>query len=152
MSTLTIVLLCVLGVLIIGFVVMMILGRRNQKKQEAQQAEMEKSAQTMSLYVIDMKKMHLKDAGLPKIVLESTPRLARLGKLPIVKVKVANRVMSLVCDAEVFKTILPKQELKAKVSGIYIVSAKRVRGPIAEEVTTKNGKKKKKESFIDKLR
>ena len=40
--------------------------------------------------------------------------------------------MSLVCDESVFSTILPKQEVKASVSGIYVNSAKRIRGPIVE--------------------
>ena len=150
MPTWSIILLIVLGVVIAGFVVLMILGKRNQKKQDEQQEEMEKTAQTMSLYIIDKKKMHLKGSGLPKVVYETSPKLARLSKVPILKVKVANRVMNMVCDPEVFKTVLPMQEVKAKVSGIYVISAKRVRGPQLED--TKEGQKKKKGSWIDKLR
>ena len=40
--------------------------------------------------------------------------------------------MSLICDANVFNTLAPKQEVKATVSGIYVTSAKRIRGPIVE--------------------
>ena len=40
--------------------------------------------------------------------------------------------MSLICDAKVFETLAPKQEVKASVSGIYVTSAKRIRGPIVE--------------------
>lgn len=149
----TIILLIVLVLLIAAFVVLMIVGRKRQKKQEEQQAEMAKQAQTLSLYIIDMKKMHIKDAGLPKIVYESTPKLARLTKVPVLKVKVANRVMSVICDPEVYKTLLPKQEVKAKVSGVYVLSAKYVRGPKLEPGTVVGGKKVRKlDKFLDKLR
>ena len=79
-----------------------------------------------------MKRMKFRDANLPKIVMEQTPKYARRVKLPILKVKVGPRVMSLICDPKVFDTLAPKQEVKAKVSGIYVTSAKRVRGPIVE--------------------
>ena len=132
MSTWLIILLIVLGLMIIALVVLYILGRRTQKKQEAQEEDMKKQAQPMTFFIIDKKKMRLKNAGLPKIVYESSPRLAKLGKVPILKVKAGNRVMNLVCDGEVYKTLLPNQEVKAMVAGIYVVSAKRVRGPVYE--------------------
>ena len=111
MSPWLIVLLCVLGLMIIALIVLYIFGRRTQKKQEVQEEEMKKQAQSLNFFIIDKKKMRLKDAGLPKIVYESAPKLSRLGKVPVLKVKAGNRVMSLVCDAEVYKTLLPKQEV-----------------------------------------
>lgn len=151
MSTWLIILLIVLGVMIVALILLYIFGRRTQKKQESQEEEMKKQAQPMNFFIIDKKKMRLKDAGLPKVVVDSSPRLAKLGKVPILKVKVGNRVTNLVCDADVYKTLLPKQEVKAMVAGIYVVSAKRIRGPVYEE--KKKGKDgKPKESFIDKLR
>ena len=55
-----------------------------------------------------------------------------LTKVPIVKVKAGPRVMNLIADAKIYDQILPKQEIKATVSGIYITSFKRIRGPIYE--------------------
>lgn len=152
MSTWLIILLVVLGVMILVLIGLFIFGRRMQKKQDAQEEEMKKQAQPMTFFIIDMKKMRLKDAGLPKIVYESAPKLSRLGKVPILKVKVANRVTSLVCDAEVYKTLLPKQEVKAQVAGIYVISAKRIRGPVYEGKGKKTKDGKPKENFIDRLR
>lgn len=152
MTTWGIILICVLGVLIVAAVVLFILGRRMQKKQDVQQEEMKKQAQPMSFYIIDKKKMRLKDAGLPKVVYDNAGRLSKISKLPILKVKVGNRVMSLACDNEVYKTLLPKQEVKAQVSGIYVISAKRVRGPMLETKAKRGKDGKKKESFIDRLR
>ncbi|MBQ9030199.1 MAG: hypothetical protein IJ106_01930 [Parasporobacterium sp.] len=147
----SIILLIVLVLLIAAFIVLMILGRKRQKKQEEQTEEMAKTAQTLSLFIIDMKKLRMKDSGLPKVVFESTGRMAKLAKMPVLKVKAGNRVMSLICDPEVYKTLLPKQEIKAKVSGVYVLSAKYVRGPKIEGGKDAN-KQKKVDKFLDRLR
>ena len=140
----------VLAVIVAVLFVLYLLGRRNQKKQEAQDEEIRKQAQPMSFFIIDKKRMRLKDAGMPKAMYEATPKLARIGKVPILKVKVANRIMNLMCEPGVFKTLLPKQEVKAMVAGMYVVSAKRVRGPIYEP--KKNRKGEPKVSLLDRLR
>ena len=131
-GTAGIALLVIIAILIIAIIALYILGRRMQKKEAESQSQMEAASQSMTFYIIDMKRMKFKDANLPKIVMEQTPKYARRVKLPILKVKVGPRVMSLICDPKVFDTLAPKQEVKAKVSGIYVTSAKRVRGPIVE--------------------
>ena len=146
----------VLAVLVVILLVLVILGKRLQKKQESQQASIEAAAQTMNFFIIDKKMMKLTEAGLPKIVLEQTPKLMRRAKLPILKVKVGPKVMSLICDQKVFETLAPKQEVKASVSGIYVTSAKRIRGPVvetdpkkrkaAEKLAKKEAKQKAKET------
>lgn len=132
MPTFLIVLLIILAVIVGILIALYFVGRKMQKKQEANQASIDAAAQTMNFFIIDMKKMKLSEAGLPKIVTEQTPKYLRRAKLPILKVKVGPRVMSLICDAKVFETLAPKQEVKATVSGIYVTSAKRIRGPIVE--------------------
>lgn len=127
-----IVLIVLIVVLIIAIIALYIFGRKMQKKEAESQSQMEAAAQTMNFYIIDMKKMKFKDANLPKIVLENTPKYAKMFKLPILKVKVGPRVMSLICDPKLYETLAPKQEVKARVSGIYVTSAKRIRGPIVE--------------------
>ena len=126
------ILLIILAVVVGILIALYIVGKKLQKKQEASQASIDAAAQTMNFFIIDMKKMKLSEAGLPKIVTEQTPKYLRRTKLPILKVKVGPRVMSLICDAKVFETLAPKQEVKATVSGIYVTSAKRIRGPIVE--------------------
>lgn len=147
----SIIIFIVLGLAIAALIVLMIVGRKRQKKQEEQMQELAKTAQTMNLFIIDMKKLRMKDSGLPKIVAESTGRMAKITRMPILKVKAGNRVMSLVCDPDVFKTLLPKQEVKAKVAGVYVLSARYIRGPKIEG--GKEAKKQKKvDKFLDKLR
>lgn len=128
----TIGLIVVLAVLVVACVVLYFIGRKAEKRQAEQQKSLEANAQTINLFVIDKKKLRLKDAGLPSIVLEQTPKYARRAKLPIVKVKAGPRVMNLIADTKIYDQILPKQDIKATVSGIYITSFKRIRGPVYE--------------------
>ena len=138
LSTLSIVLIVIAVVLLVAVIALYLVGRKAEKKQAEQQRVMQENSQLISLYVLDKKKLRLKEAGLPSIVMEQAPKYARRAKLPIVKVKAGPRVMNLIADAKIYETILPKQEIKAKVSGIYITSFKRIRGPVYEP------KKKKK--------
>ena len=89
---------------------------------------MKAMAQTVSMLIIDKKKMKLKESGLPDIVLEQTPKYMRHIKMPIVKAKIGPRVMSLIADGKIFDSIPLKKEVKAVVSGIYITELKGVRG------------------------
>lgn len=70
----------------------------------------------------------MSEAGLPKIVMDQTPKYMRRTKLPIVKAKVGPKVMTLIADNKVFDQIPIKAEAKVEVSGIYIVGIKSVRG------------------------
>lgn len=132
LSGLGIAMIVILAVLVVACIVLYFVGKKAEKKQAEQQKSLEANAQTINLFVIDKKKLRLKDAGLPSIVLEQTPKYARRAKLPIVKVKAGPRVMNLIADTKIYDQILPKQDIKATVSGIYITSFKRIRGPIYE--------------------
>ncbi len=132
------VLLIILLVLVIALVILYFVGRKMQKKQAAQQEQMEAAKQTISMLIIDKKRMPIKESGLPQMVIDQTPKLMRRSKLPIVKAKVGPRIMTLVSDAAIFDTIPVKKEVKAVVSGIYIMEVKGVRGPL-ETVQKKKG-------------
>lgn len=127
--------LIVLAVLVVAFIALLIYGNHLRKKSEAQQAQIEAAKQVMSMLIIDKKRMKIKDANLPKIVLEQTPKYLRNAKLPIVKAKVGPRIMTLIADDKIFNDIPIKAEVKAEISGIYIVGIKSVRGgmPVKEE-------------------
>ena len=128
MQTWQIVLLVVLVVLIAIFVTLLILGNKLRKKQNEQQAQIDAAKQVMSMLIIDKKIMKMSEAGLPKIVMDQTPKYMRRTKLPIVKAKVGPKVMTLIADNKVFDQIPIKAEAKVEVSGIYIVGIKSVRG------------------------
>ena len=84
MSTFFKVLLVILIILVIALVVLYFVGRKMQRKQAAQQEQMEAAKQSVSMLVIDKKIMPLKQSGLPQIVIDQTPKLMRRSKLPIV--------------------------------------------------------------------
>ena len=130
MSKLTIVLLVILVVLIIACSALYFLGKKAEKKQAEQQEQLDAVKQTVSMLVIDKGRIRLKDAGFPPIVLENTPKYLRRSKVPVVKAKVGPKVMTLMCDAQVYPTIPVKKEVKATVSGIYITGVKGLRGPL----------------------
>ena len=120
----------IVAILIAIIAVLYFFGKKAEKKQAAQEEQMKASAQTISMLIIDKKRMKLKDAGLPAVVLESTPKYLRRVKMPIVKAKVGPKVMTLMCDAKIFPYVPIKKEVKAVVSGLYITNVKGIRGPL----------------------
>lgn len=127
MKLAVIILLIVLAVILIAFIGVMIYGRKLQKKSEASQAQMKAGAQTVSILVIDKKKMKLKETNLPKIVVDQTPKYLRGSKVPIVKAKIGPKIMTLMCDDKIFDLIPVKKEVKAVMNGIYIMDVKGLR-------------------------
>ena len=97
MSTGWIVLIVVLVILVALIIGLYFLGKRAEKKQEEQNAQVEATAQNVTMLIIDKKKLRIKDSGLPEQVIAQTPFYAKLSKLPIVKAKVGPKVMSLIC-------------------------------------------------------
>lgn len=120
--------LIVLGIIVIVFIIILIIlyfvGKKMQKKQDESQAQMQAASQVATILVIDKKRMKLKEAGLPKVVLENTPKYLRGSKVPIVKAKIGPKIMSLMCDEKIFPLLPVKKELKVVISGIYIMGVK----------------------------
>ena len=143
MSTWMIVVLIVLLVLGILLVVLSIFGNKMQKKQIAQKEMMKEAAQLVSMLVIDKKMMKIKEAGLPKQVLEQTPKRFRNSKLPIVKAKVGPQTINLICDDGIYDDLPTKCEVKAMVSGIYITEVKSIRGKKKKQAEEPKKKRKK---------
>lgn len=128
MATWQIVLLVIAVVLLVAVIALYFVGKKAQKRKDEQDAQIAASAQTISMLIIDKKKMRLKDAGLPAAVLAQTPKMLRRSKMPIVKAKVGPKVMTLICDAQIYDSIPTKKEVKAVVSGLYITGVKGLRG------------------------
>ena len=139
MHPVTIVLLVILVILIGLLVGLYFFGKKTQKKQEEQQAQIEASKQTVSMLVIDKKRMPLKESGLPQMVIDQTPKLLRRSKMPIVKAKIRPKISILIADEKVFDLIPVKKEIKAEVSGLYIVGVKGIRGNLDAPVKKKKG-------------
>ena len=139
MKTGTIVLIVIAIVTIAALVVLYFISKKAKQKQEATEQQMKASAQTLSMLIIDKKRMKIKEAGLPAVAIESTPKYLRGMKVPVVKAKVGPRVMTLLCDEKVFPNIPIKKEVKAVVSGLYITDVKGLRGPLEVPKKEKKG-------------
>ena len=79
------------------------------------------------------------------MVIDQTPKLMRRSKLPIVKAKVGPKINILIADEKVFDLIPVKKEIKAEVSGLYIVGVKGIRGSL-------EAPQKKKKGFLARFR
>ena len=143
-----IILLIVLAVIVAAFIGLTIYGKRLQKKSEQSQAQMKAGAQTVSILVIDKKRMKLKEANLPKIVLDQTPKYLRSSKVPIVKAKIGPKVMILMCDEKIFDLIPVKKEVKVVMNGIYIMDVKGLRANLDVKPVKQNFIQKMKRRII----
>lgn len=131
--------LIILLVVIAILVALYFAGTKLTKKQEAQQAQMEAMKQTVSMLIIDKKKMKLKESGLPDAVISETPKYMRRMKMPFVKAKIGPRIMTLIADNKVYEQLPTKKEVKVVISGIYITEIKSVRGGTVLPVKKKKG-------------
>ncbi len=132
MSPWTIMLICVLIVIAV-FAGMYFWGRKLQKKQAGQREQLEAAAQNTTMLIIDKKRLKLKDAGLPKMVVDQTPKYLRGSKVPVVKAKIGPKILTLLADEEIFDQIPVKAEIKARVSGLYIISVNNFRNAPVEK-------------------
>ena len=105
MSPFWITMIVIIVVLVAACIVLYFLGKKAEKKQAEQKEQMDAVAQTVSMLIIDKKKLKLKEAGLPAVVMENTPKYLRRTKVPVVKAKVGPKIMTLMCDARVFEVI-----------------------------------------------
>ena len=139
MKTGTIILLVILAVLIGVLIALYFFGRRMQDRQEQQSAQLQASKQPFVIMAVDKKRLKLKESGLPDEVIAQTPWYAKRAKVPIVKAKVGNRFMNLIADESVFDLIPINKQVKAMISGIYIVEVRGMRG---QKLVNDNPKKK----------
>ncbi len=147
MSTGWIVFIVITVIMVAILVVLYFLGKKAQKRQEENAQMLQANKQTVTMLVIDKKRMRMKDSGLPQAVVDQTPKYLRGSKLPIVKAKVGPQVMSLICDDKIFEDVPVKKEVKASVSGIYILDVKGLHGKKNTEVVKKKGFK----AWVEKL-
>lgn len=150
MKTFWIVLLIVALVLIAAMIALYIIGSKMQRKNDAAQEQMQAAAQQVSLLVIDKKRMKLKESNLPKAVIDQTPKYLRNSKVPLVKAKIGPRIVTLMCDEKIFDLVPVKKEVKAVISGIYMMEVKGVRGNLEQKPVKQGFFKKMKSKFSTK--
>ena len=106
-------LIIVCAVVVVVLLVFYFLGKKQQKKREEQQETIDSMKQSISMLVIDKKKLRIKDSGLPQQVIDQTPKYLRRSKVPVVKAKVGPKIMLFIAEQEIFDQIPLKKEIKA---------------------------------------
>ncbi len=131
--------LIILAIAVVVFIVLTIIGKRMEKKQAEQKEQLDAAKQTVTLLIIDKKRLPVKDSGLPQVVIDQVPKMMRRSKMPIVKVKAGPRIVNMVADDKIFDVIPVGKEVKATVSGIYITDVKATRGKLDTPPTKGKG-------------
>ncbi len=142
-------LLIIFGVVVFG---LYYLNRMASKKLSDQNNAIERMRQTVSMYVIDKKKAKVKDANLPKIVMEKMPKIYKLLKMPLVKGKVGPQIMTFMCDKKVFEALPVKKTVKVDIAGIYIVDMKGLKSDKEYKANKKEKGEKASLSLLDKAK
>ncbi|MCR5226615.1 MAG: hypothetical protein K6E27_05325 [Eubacterium sp.] len=144
-STPLIIAIIVAVVLVGAMIALYFVGNNMQKKQMEQREQIDSASQPATLFIIDKKIMPMKDAKLPKAVMDQAPKRYQKAKLPVVKAKVGPQIMTLICDEAIFDDVPQHGEVKVMLSGIYITSVKTLHKKTKQlqQQEAENGKKRK---------
>jgi hypothetical protein len=139
-------------VLVGAMVALYIAGNKMQQKQIEQREQINAASQSATLFIIDKKIMPMKDANLPKSVMDQAPKRYQKAKVPIVKAKIGPQIMTLICDESIYDDVPQHGEVKAMISGIYITSVKTLhkKTKMMQQEEAANAPKRKK-SFRERL-
>ena len=133
------ILLIILAVAIALLVVLYFAGKKLQARQTEAEAQMQANKQTVSLLVIDKKRLKIKDAQLPAGVIDQIPKMQRNLKAPLAKVKIGPQILTMFVDEKIFDSLPVKKEVKAEISGMYIISVKGMHGTVIKKDEKKKG-------------
>lgn len=143
-----IILLIALILVIAAMVFLYRWGKKAIKRQEEQRELLNQNKQYTSMLIIDKKQLRLKNSGLPKAVIDQTPWYQKNSYVSVVKAKVGPQIMVLMCDREIFDMIPVKKEVRAAVSGIYIIEVKALHGKLPKVDPPKKNAFRR---FVDKI-
>ena len=146
LSKAVIISIIVLVVMIAILVALYFFGNKLQEKQMAQREQIDAASQPATLFIIDKKIMPMRDAKLPKMVMDQAPKRYQRAKIPVVKAKVGPQIMTLICDEGIYDDVPQHGEVKVMLSGIYITSVKTLHKKTKkmQEAEAASGKKRKK--------
>jgi flagellar basal body-associated protein FliL len=145
----------IVTVVLVGIMIALyIFGNKLQAKQMEHREQISAASQPATLFIIDKKIMPMKDAKLPKMVMEQAPKRYQKAKLPIVKAKVGPQIMTFICEEAIYDDVPSHGEVKAMVSGIYITSVrtlhKKTKKMHQEELENAPRKKSFREKMVSK--
>lgn len=116
------ILFIVLAAVIAILVILYFIGRRLQKKQDEAAVAMEQQKVSVNAFIIDKKKMKMKDANFPAAAMKQVPWYLKNSKMPMAKVKVGPQITTMICDPSIFKTLPTKKSVNITIAGAYITA------------------------------
>jgi len=117
----------IIAVVIVLVVVFIILRKKLKKKISEQQTMVDQHKVATSILVLEKRKGKISEASIPKNVMSQIPKIYKLKKVPLVKAKIGNQVMDLLCDDAIFNKIPEKKTVVVEIAGIFICSVKPVK-------------------------
>ena len=133
----------VLGAIVAG---LYFLNRWASNRVAQQQDMVEKTKQSASIYVIDMRRDKAANVNLPKVVMENLPRTAKIMKMYFVKAKIGPQIVTLMCEKTVYNALDVKKTFQVELAGIYIASVKGMKTKYELKQAQKAKKAKAKEA------
>lgn len=134
----------ILIIIVVVLIILYFVGTKLQQKQANAVKTMQDTSMNISLLVLDKKKLHIKDAGFGKQVINAIPVYLKWRKFPIIKARIIKAnvaggaaVMSFICDPKVFKIMPTKTEVKVTISGIYITKLLSAKGVDLSKINKK---------------
>ena len=134
----------ILIIIVVVLIILYFVGTKLQQKQASAVKTMQDTSMNISLLVLDKKKLHIKDAGFGKQVINAIPVYLKWRKFPIIKARIIKAnvaggaaVMSFICDPKVFKIMPTKTEVKVTISGIYITKLLSAKGVDLSKINKK---------------
>jgi len=106
-----------------------LLQRWASKRYADQQSAIAQNKQPATIYVIDKKRDFARNVNLPKIVMESLPKISGRVKMYFVQAKIGPQIMTLICEKAVYNAVPVKKTIKVDLAGIYIVHVKGMKSP-----------------------
>lgn len=112
-----IILAVVIGALVAGYFV---LKKKMETKMSAQKDLVDQHKITTTILILEKRMDKIKNANIPKAVIDQIPKIYKLRKVPIVKAKIGPQVMDLMCEEDVFDKLPEKKSIKVEMAGIFI--------------------------------
>ena len=97
-----------------------ILKKKMGQKVTAQKELVDQHKVTASILILEKRMDKVKNANIPKGIIDQIPKIYKLRKVPIVKAKIGPQVMDLLCEEDVFDKLPEKKTVKVDIAGIFI--------------------------------
>ena len=72
--------------------------------------------------------MKMSESGMPQEAIDQVPWYAKRVKVPVVKVKIGPKIVTMIAEEKAFQQLPLKVEAKVVISGLYITDVKSARG------------------------